>query len=185
VRTLDEHQIVAKSIHASTRTRVCKHSTYMYLYFWLFECWWIWISVAVVVMGRDRMLHGICCSSSNRGFYVTVHSSSRILLSTILSSINSWSMWSPRGWTFWEWLLRIPDLGYLITDLYLSAFLHTSPKNKSLLQLWHLVVQNLRTSLTTRWANCICLPNCLGCDISTGRLRTPEFQFSLRYDLRA
>jgi hypothetical protein len=34
--------------------------------------------------------------------YVTVHSWSQILLSTILSSVGSWSIWLPTGWKFWE-----------------------------------------------------------------------------------
>jgi hypothetical protein len=50
----------------------------------------------------DRVLYEVCCSSSKGGLYVTVHSTSPLLLSAILSSVGNWSMWSQTGWTFRE-----------------------------------------------------------------------------------
>jgi hypothetical protein len=48
-----------------------------------------------------RMLYEVCCSSSKRGLYITVHSLSH-LVSAILVSVGNWSMWSPTDWTFWK-----------------------------------------------------------------------------------
>jgi hypothetical protein len=48
------------------------------------------------------MIYEVCCSSNNRGLYVTVYSSNPLLLATILSSVVNWSMWPPTYWTFWD-----------------------------------------------------------------------------------
>jgi hypothetical protein len=49
----------------------------------------------------------VICSSNNRELYVTVNSSSPLLLSAILSRIGDRSTWPPTDWTFWE-AFRIP-----------------------------------------------------------------------------
>jgi hypothetical protein len=46
------------------------------------------------------MLFEVCCSSSSRGLYVTVRSSSPLPLSVILSSACNWSMWPLMDWMF-------------------------------------------------------------------------------------
>jgi hypothetical protein len=87
----------AKIMHAhSAHTCV---QTYIYLYLWLFAYWWVLISVRG---GGGRMLHEASCSSSNRGFYVTVHSTSPLLLSAILSSVGNWSISPSIDWKFWD-----------------------------------------------------------------------------------
>jgi hypothetical protein len=49
------------------------------------------------------ILHEVCCSSSNRELpYVTVHSTSPVLLSAILSSDGNWSLWPSMDRTFWD-----------------------------------------------------------------------------------
>jgi hypothetical protein len=48
------------------------------------------------------MLYEVCCSSSNRGLYVTVHSSSVLLLAAILSSVSKWPMSPSTDWPFWD-----------------------------------------------------------------------------------
>jgi hypothetical protein len=52
------------------------------------------------MVGGDRMLYEVCCSSSNTGLYVTFRSSSPLLLSAILSSVGKWSMWPTTDWKF-------------------------------------------------------------------------------------
>jgi hypothetical protein len=92
--------------------------TYICLYLWLFEYWWIWICIVVGVL----VFYEVCCPSCNRGYvncgggsscYMrfvaqpviedcmsTVHSSSPLLVSAILSSVGNWSTWPPSDRTF-------------------------------------------------------------------------------------
>jgi hypothetical protein len=77
----------AKRMHAYT------HIHTFDLYLWLSDHWLIWVSVVVGKGGR--MLCEVCCPSSNRWLYATVHTSHPLLLSAILFSVGDWSTWPP------------------------------------------------------------------------------------------
>jgi hypothetical protein len=54
---------------------------YTHIHIFLFVIIWVLVNLNISCGGRDGMLYEVCCSSNNRGLYVTVHSSSPFHLS--------------------------------------------------------------------------------------------------------
>jgi hypothetical protein len=93
VHTLDAQTVVCN---------ICEDK-YMHTNIHIFVIIWVFVSLNINCVGGRGIR---CCvrlvAHPATGLYVTVHSTSPLLLSAILSSVGNWSVWPLTDWTFWD-----------------------------------------------------------------------------------